>query len=411
MTHQLGANRALRAVLAVVAASCAALAGASGAVAQRAIEMNGNGDFQAPVAPSLAVPPLPATPVDIVTAEQDIRVSVVASGLAQPWSMAFPSDDVILVAERGGAIRVIRDGVLAAEPVGGGPDVTAQGLSGFDLALHPDFAENGWIYFTYPRAVGEDQRAVTLGRARWDGATFNDYEILFTADPGQSGGSRIAFGRDGTVFMSMSGNDPQDPTTLGGKVLRLTAEGGVPDDNPFVGLEGYRPEIYTMGHRVIIGLAVHPETGEAWATENGPNGGDEMNRLVPGGNYGWPLVSLGRDYEGAWHSERFQGEGMIDPVVYWTPSIAVSGLLFYRGAALPGWTNDVFVGAMRAGEISGTGHFQRIVFNLEMHEMRRETLLWDWRRRIRDIRQGPDGNVYLLTDGDDAAVLRVAAAE
>jgi glucose/arabinose dehydrogenase len=393
------------------ALACIAALLSAPASAQREIEVRGEGAFRAPVAPSLEVPPLPGSPVDLVTAEQNIRVSVVASGLSFPWSMAFPSDDVILVAERGGAIRAIRDGVLDPEPVAGGPEVTPQGLSGFDLALHPDFAENGLLYFTYPRDVGEDMRAVTLGRARWDGEKLDGAEALFTADPGQAGGSRIAFGHDGMVFMSMSGNDPQDPMTLGGKVLRLTAEGGVPSDNPFVGQEGYRPEIYSMGHRVIIGLAVHPDTGEAWATENGPNGGDEMNRIVAGGNYGWPLVSLGRDYQGEWHSEDFQGDGMIDPVVYWTPSIAVSGLLFYRGEALPGWRNDVLVGAMRMGEISGTGHFQRIVFNLEMQEVRREILLWDWRRRVRDIRQGPDGNVYLLTDGEDAAVLRVAAAE
>jgi glucose/arabinose dehydrogenase len=166
-----------------------------------------------------------------------------------------------------------------------------------------------------------------------------------------------------------------------------------------------------MGHRVVIGLAVHPETGEAWASENGPNGGDELNRLVPGGNYGWPLVSLGRAYEGPWHSEHFQMADMVDPVSYWMPSIAVSGLLFYRGEALPGWRGDVLVGAMRMGEITGTGHFQRLVFNLQMEEVRREILLWDWRRRIRDVREGPDGSIYLLTDGEDAALLRIEAGE
>ncbi len=410
MIRTLRAHRGATAALAAAAGCAAALAAALPASAQRAIELRGEGVFRAPVSPELDVPPLPDAPVDILTAEQAIRVSVVAEGLDQPWSMAFPSEDVILVSQRGGAIRAIRDGALDPEPVAGGPEVAAQGLSGFDLALHPDFAENGYLYFTYPRALEGDARAVTLGRARWDGEALHDAEVLFTADPGLAGGSRIAFGHDHTIFMSMTGDDPQDPGTLGGKVLRLTDEGGVPDDNPFVGREGHRPEIYTLGHRVIIGLAVHPDTGEAWATENGPNGGDELNRLAPGGDYGWPLVSLGRDYEGAWRSGRFQMEGRIDPEVYWTPSIAVSGLAFYRGEALPGWTGDVFVGAMRYGEISGTGHFQRIVFNLEMQEVRRETLLWDWRRRIRDVRQGPDGALYLLTDGEDAALLRVGPA-
>ncbi len=399
-----------QALKSVLAAGVAALAFSAAAQAQRAVPMSGDGDFQAPVAPSLPVPPLPEAPVDIVTAEQSIRVSVVARGLVSPWSVALPSADVILVAQRDGAVRVIRDGVLDPAPAAGLPAARPVGLSGFDLAVHPDFAENGLIYFAYPQPVGEEQSAVALGRARWDGAAFQDAETLFTADAGLAGGSRLAFGLDGSIYMSMTGNDPQDPMTLGGKVLRLTADGGVPDDNPFVGREGYRPEIYTMGHRVIIGLAVRPDTGEVYSTENGPNGGDEMNRLEPGGNYGWPLVSLGRDYQGEWHSGRFQGEGMIDPVVYWTPSIATSGLVFYRGEALPGWTGDVLVGSLRTGEIAGTGHVERVVFNLEMQEMRREVLLGDWRQRVRDIRQGADGMLYVLTDGADAALLKIEPA-
>lgn len=388
------------------------LAFAAPANAQREIQLGPTGS---PVSPTLPIPPLPEASVDIVTAEQAIRVTVVAKGLAQPWGMTFPSEDVILVAERDGAIRIIRDGVLEPEPATGGPAVSRQGLSGFDLALHPDFAENGWIYYAYPRALdgdveGEPQAAVSLGRARWDGRAFHDDEVLFTYDAGLAGGSRIAFDPTGAVLMSMTGQDPQDPMTLGGKVLRLTDEGGVPDDNPFVGHEGYRPEIYTMGHRVIIGLAIHPDTGEAWANENGPNGGDELNRLTPGANYGWPVVSLGRTYQGPRHSETFQGEGFTDPEVYWTPSIAVAGLLFYRGEALPGWTGDVFVGSLRQGEIAGTGHVQRIVFNPEMQEMRREMLLTEFHQRVRDVRQGPDGFIYVLTDGDDAALLRIEPA-
>jgi glucose/arabinose dehydrogenase len=404
-------RRSVRKLVLGAAASLVALAGATPAVAQRAIEMGGEGNFRAPVAPSLPAPPLPEAPVDVVTAEQNIRVSVLARGLANPWSMVFPSENEVLIAERGGAIRVVRDGVLDPEPVVGGPAVSPQGLSGFELALHPNFAENRWVYFTYPRLLDGDQKATTLSRARWDGQAFQDLEVLFTADAGLAGGARLAFGHDGSLYMSMTGNDPQDPSTLGGKVLRLTEDGGAPDDNPFVGREGYRPEIYTMGHRVIIGLAVHPDTGEVWATENGPNGGDELNRLTPGGNYGWPLVSLGRDYQGDWHSGRFQMEGYIDPVTYWTPSIAASGLVFYRGDKLPGWTGDVLVGSLRTGEIAGTGHIERIVFNLEMQEMRRESLLEDWRQRIRDIRQGPDGLLYALTDSEDGALLKIEPAE
>ena len=394
-----------RASCAVIAASAglAVLAGAP-AAAQRDTSIIVGG------APEYAVPPLPDAPVDVVTAEQDIRVTVLARGLSEPWGMTFPSDDVVLVGERDGAIRVIRDGVLEPDPVEGGPQVARQGLSGFDLALHPDFAENGLIYYAYPRDIGGDQKAVSLGRARWDGQALLDDEVLFTADAGMTGGSRIAFGLDNTVYMSFTGQDPQDPATLGGKVIRLYDDGTIPADNPFFGEPGHRPEIYSMGHRVIIGLAVQPDSGEMWAVENGPNGGDELNRLVPGGNYGWPLISLGRDYAGPWQSEEWQRDGMVDPVVYWTPSIAPAGLTFYRGDKLPGWTGDVFVGGLRYGEIGGTGRLHRIVFNLDMQEMRREALLTDWRQRVRDVRQGADGLLYVLTDGADAALLRIEPA-
>jgi glucose/arabinose dehydrogenase len=382
------------------AAGVAVLAGAP-AAAQRDASITVGG------APEYAVPPLPDEPVDIVTAEQNIRVTVVARGLQEPWGMTFPSDDVILVAERDGAIRVIRDGVLEPDPVEGGPQVARQGLSGFDLALHPDFAENGLIYYAYPRDIGGDQKAVSLGRARWDGEALHDDRVLFTADAGLTGGSRIAFGADNTIYMSFTGQDPQDATTLGGKVIRLNDDGTVPTDNPFFGKPGHRPEIFSMGHRVIIGLARQPGTNEMWAVENGPNGGDELNHLVAGGNYGWPLVSLGRDYAGPWQSEEWHRDGFEDPVVFWTPSIAPAGLAFYRGDTLPGWNGDVFVGGLRYGEISGTGRLHRIVFNLDMQEMRREALLTDWRQRIRDVREGPDGDLYLLTDGEDAALLRI----
>jgi glucose/arabinose dehydrogenase len=218
------------------------------------------------------------------------------------------------------------------------------------------------------------------------------------------------FGRDGKLYMSTNGGEAQDGMNLGGKVLRLNDDGTVPNDNPFVGKAGFRPEIYTLGHRSPLGLAVHPGTGQIWEVENGPNGGDEVNILVPGGNYGWPVVSLGRTYQGPWHSQKFQQEGMIDPVVYWTPAIAVSGIAFYTGDKLPKWKGDVFVGGLRTGEIIGTGQIQRILFNGKMEELRREALLTDWRHRMRDIRQGPDGLLYVLVDDDDGAILRIEPA-
>jgi glucose/arabinose dehydrogenase len=227
--------------------------------------------------------------------------------------------------------------------------------------------------------------------------------------------SRLAFGRDGKLYASTFGNagdgmGAQNPLSLAGKVLRLNDDGSVPTDNPFAGKAGYKPEIYTLGHRSTLGLAVHPGTGALWENENGPNGGDEINVLKPGANYGWPLVSLGRTYPGPWQSQGFSRAGYEDPIVYWTPAIAVSGMAFYTGSKLAKWRGDVFVGGMRMGEIPGTGHLQRILFNENMEELRREMLLVDLRQRIRDVRQGPDELLYLLTDEDDGAILRIEPA-
>ena len=251
---------------------------------------------------------------------------------------------------------------------------------------------------------------MALARGRWDGTGLRAVEDLFLTDPGSGDRSRMVFGPDGTIYMSTTGDDPQDPNTHGGKILRLTDEGGVPDDNPFVGMPGHKPEVFTLGHRTTLGLAVHPGTGEIWQAETGPNGGDEINVLKAGANYGWPLVSLGRTYQGPWHSQHFQREGFEDPIVYWTPSIAISGLAFYTGDKLSKWTGDVFVGSLRTGEIIGTGHIERILFNENMEELRREALLRDWRHRMRDIRQGPDGLLYVLVDHEDGAVLRIEPA-
>jgi aldose sugar dehydrogenase len=312
-----------------------------------------------PVAPQgLRVPPLPEEPVYYQTAEgQDIRVVVYVRGLERPWSLAFVGDDTMLVTERVGRLRVIRGGVLDPEPVEGGPEVRAQGFSGMlDLALHPDFERNRYVYMTYSKPMDENQSTLAVARGVWDGRRLTGTHDVFVADVG--GGSRLAFDRDGMLFMSTGGGGEgaaQDPSSLGGKVLRLTDEGEVPPDNPFVGRDGHRPEIFTLGHRNTLGLAMHPGTGAIWQVEMGPNGGDEVNVLEPGGNYGWPLVSLGRAYPGPWHSEHFQLEGFIDPVIYWTPSVSTSGIAFYTGDRLPRWKGDVFVGGMRYGEIQGRG--------------------------------------------------------
>lgn len=365
-----------------------------------------------PVAPELPIPPMPDT-IEYATAEgQDIRVVTVARGIEHPWSIAFLPGDLMLVTQTHGGIRAIRNGHLDPEPVAGAPEVMPLRRSGMlDLALHPDFENNRLIYMTYHKPLDDDRGALALARARWDGRALVDLEDLFVSTPGAGTISRIVFGPDGTLYMTTNGGDAQDPSDYGGKVLRFDEDGGVPADNPFVGRPGYKPEIFTLGHRGPIGLAVHPGTGQIWENENGPNGGDEINILVPGGNYGWPIVSLGRTYQGPWHSDNFQQEGFIDPVVYWMPSIAVSGMAFYTGDKLPKWKGDVFVGALRTGEIIGTGHIERILFNPDMQELRRESLLLDWRHRMRDIRQGPDELLYVLVDHDDGAVLRIEPAD
>lgn len=380
-------------------------------VAQQDVPMRNN----TPVAPQgIKIPPLPDTPVRYETAEgQTIRVSVYARGFHNPWSMAFVSDDTILVAERAGAIRVVRNGVVEPQPAPGGPTARGQGLSGMDLALHPDFERNHYVYISYSKPLDDKRTTLAVARAVWDGKAFTDTKDIFVGEGG--GGGPIAFGGDGMLYIASGGggggpNATQDRNSIGGKILRLTDSGAVPKDNPFVGQKAARPEVFTMGHRNTLRLAKHPATGAIWQVEDGPNGGDEVNVLVPGGNYGWPLVSLGRTYAGPWQGP-FSQEGYRDAAILWVPSIAVSSIAFYTGDKLPKWKGDVFVGGMRYGEIPGTGQLHRILINKNLEELRREPLLVDLRRRIRDVKQGRDGLLYLLTDEADAVMLRIEPAE
>jgi aldose sugar dehydrogenase len=371
-----------------------------------------------PVAPQgLAGHKLPNLPIEYDTAEgQRIRLVAVTRDLEYPFSMAFLPNGDMLVTERFGRLRIIHNGVLDPKPVEGLPKAYGAGESGLpgtvhgyqDIALHPRFAENHLLYLVYLKPLDETRRVVALGRGRWNGKAVEDMKDIFVMD--QTGTSKIAFGRDETIYMTTTGMDPQNPNTLGGKVLRLKDDGTVPSDNPFVGMPGHRPEVFTLGHRSSLGLAMHPLTGEIWENENGPNGGDEINILKPGRNYGWPKVSYGRDYPGPWHSDLPGHAGYEPPVVLWIPSIAVSGMAFYTGDKLPKWKGDVFVGSLRTGEIPGTGHLERILFNEKMEELRRESLLVDLRQRIRDVRQGPDGLLYLCTDEKQGAVLRIEPA-
>lgn len=366
----------------------------------------------------LPVPALGPGPFVFDTAEQaKIRVNVLVRGLSHPWAIAFLPDGAMLVTERPGRLRVVRNGVLDPQPITGVPVVRTDGNGGLmDVALHPRFGENGLVYLTYTKPVGNGRGAPALARGRLEGRTLVDVRDLLVTEAydGNSGlNGRVAFGRDGKVYFSTGGNIAtvsQDPASLRGKILRLDDDGSVPEDNPFAGRSEFRPEIYTLGHRNTLGLIVHPVTGAIWQHENGPNGGDEINIIVAGRNYGWPVVSFGRDYAGPRVSEHPTQPGMESPLVSWIPSIAVAGMAVYTGRRFPAWTGNVFVGAMREGEIPGTGHLQRIVFNAKMEELRRESMLRELRQRIREVRQGPDDLLYLLTDEDPGALLSIEPA-
>jgi aldose sugar dehydrogenase len=368
---------------------------------------------QAPI--GAPVPPLGAGPFVFDTAEQHkIRVTVMTRGLSHPWAIAFLPEGGMLVTERPGRIRVIRNGVLDPTPIAGVPRVRTDGNGGLmDIALHPRFAENRLIYFTYTKPVENGKGTPSLARGRLEGGALADVRDLLVPEAyeGNSGlNGRLVFGRDGMVYMSTGGNIrnvAQEPSSLRGKILRLRDDGSVPPDNPFAGRAGYRPEIFTLGHRNTLAMIVHPETGAIWQNENGPNGGDEINIILPGRNYGWPVVSFGRDYPGPRISEHPTREGMESPLVVWLPQIAVAGMAVYTGDRFPAWKGNVFVGSMRVGGIPGTGHLERIVFNAKTEELRRESMLNELKQRIREVRQGPDGFLYLLTDEDDGALLRI----
>ena len=365
--------------------------------------------------------PLPdASPV-VDTVEGKIRVVPVGRGLSHPWSLAFLPDGRMLVTERSGQIRVIRDGILDPQPLAGAPKVHAVRLSGLmDIALHPNFSQNQLVYLTYTKNVKPEplEVATTLARGRLVGNALLDMKDILTTDtwPGNGGSaSRITFGRDGLLYMTTgasNGDFAQDPTSLRGKILRLQDDGKAAPGNPFVGKTGYAPEVFSLGHRNSLGLAFNPATGALWNSEMGPNGGDEVNIIQPGKNYGWPNISYGRTYEGPPVSAIPWKEGVELPWAYWVPGISPSGLSFYTGERyFPAWKTSVFIGAMRVGQVEGTGHLVRIQFDENGNERRRELMLTSLAQRIRDIKQGPDGFLYLLTEEDNAAILRLEAVK
>ncbi len=358
--------------------------------------------------------PLPTEPRVYDTFEQKIRVTVIARGIERPWSLLpLPDGDFLVSVRATGQVLAIRKGTLDPKPLTGLPAMHISRTAGMlDMAMHPKFAENKLIYFTYHKPLTGDTYTLALGRGRYEGAGLSNVEELYAGDPVRTGGSRLAFSNDGLIYITVGGAGriaaAQDTNTIYGKVLRLKDDGAVPNDNPFVGKAGSRPEIFTIGHRDHHGIAVNPVSGQMFEAELGPLGGDKINILKPGANYGWPNVGYGRDNDGSPMPP--PGEG-IDPAwITWNPGITPSGLLFYTGDKFPKWKGNILTGSIQRGRVPGSGAIERVVFNDKLWELRRETILQDLHQRVRDVRQGPDGLIYVLTEEDDGAVLKIEPA-
>jgi glucose/arabinose dehydrogenase len=355
--------------------------------------------------------PLPSLPAVYDTFEYRVRVSVVAHGLDRPWSLlVLPDGDMLVSLRNSGEVRAIRKGVLDPAPVMGLPKMDRT----FDLVLHPKFAENKWVYFGYARAIDDKSTTMVVARGRYDGTRFSAVDELYVSSPlANAGGSRMAFAPDGTLYMTVGGANPMAGSrrldTVAGKVIRLSDDGSVPADNPFVGKEGALPEIYSLGHRDHHGLAAHPTTGQMFEVELGPYGGDKVNILKAGGDYGWPDYGYGRNNDSSPMGNPTT-PGIEPALLVWLPGITPSGLLFYTGDKFPAWKGNMLVGSIVRGRVNGASGVERVVFNEMMWETRRETFLSELKQRIRDIRQGADGLIYVLTEEVDGAVIKIEPA-
>ena len=346
------------------------------------------------------------------SAKHRFHLVKVVDGLEHPWSLAFLPDGRMLVTERPGRLRIVADGWLVPEPVTGVPEVWDDGQGGLlDVALHPGFAENGLIYLSYASPDDDGDAATAVARGRLAGARLEDVEEIYVALPHDDGGrhfgSRLLFA-DGYLFVTAGERgEPdraQDVGDPAGSVIRLQDDGRVPEDNPFVGTAGARPELYSIGHRNPQGMAREAATGRIYAVEHGPKGGDELNLIEPGVNYGWPVITYGKSYMGFKIGEGTHKEGMAQPVHYWVPSISPSGLMIYDADRFPAWQGSFFAGAL-SGEL---------LVRLEVADGRavvEERMLEDLEERIRDVRQGPDGLIYLLTDHPEGMLLRLEPAD
>ncbi|MEP4378481.1 MAG: PQQ-dependent sugar dehydrogenase [Alphaproteobacteria bacterium] len=359
----------------------------------------------------LAAAPGPAGAEMFESAAHRFETVVLADGLENPWGLAFLPDGRMLVTERPGRLRIFDAGKGLSGPVSGVPEVAARGQGGLlDVVLHPEYATNGWIYLSYAKPV-DGGAHTAVSRARLDGAALRDLEEVFVArNPGSGSvhfGSRLAFGSDDKLYVSAgergNANQAQNPKNNNGTVLRLNDDGSIPADNPFVGRDNALPSIFTYGHRNPQGMIRHPVRGEIWVHEHGPQGGDEINLLVAGANYGWPVVTFGRSYAGFAIGEGSAKPGMTPPLHHWTPSIAPSGMAFYDGDAFPRWRGNLFVGSLKFRYLA------RLVLDGTRVESEERLIEQDF-GRVRDVRQGPDGLIYVLTDEDDGQLIRLQPA-
>jgi aldose sugar dehydrogenase len=335
---------------------------------------------------------------DLESSEITLQIDTLATGLEHPWGMAFLPDGRILIAERPGRLRIFENGKLLPDPVKGIPDVWHHGQGGLmEVTLHPNYEENGWIYLGYATRFGNGGNTV-ISRGKLSGNQFTEVEEIFrpasSARTGVHFGNRIVFDNEGYLFTTIGERGTKENSqTLenhNGKVMRLHDDGRVPSDNPFVGKSDAQPEIWSYGHRNIQGMGFHPETGELWVHEHGPKGGDEINRVKKGANYGWPLATFGINYSGTTITENTSLPGMEDPILQWTPSIAPCGMAFVTSDKYPGWKNNMLVGAL-AGR-----HIHRVV--IEDNKVTDTEYLLQNFARFRDVRQGPDGYIYVLTE-------------
>lgn len=335
----------------------------------------------------------------------------VVSGLAHPWAIAWLPDGSALITERPGRLRLLNpDNTLHADPIQGLPEILAERQGGLmDVILHPDFEQNRLVYLSYSHGTNRANHT-SIARARLEGHALKDLEVIFTTQPAKSGGfhfgCRMLFMPDGSLLFTVGEGNMKTPAQdLGshwGKILRILDDGSPATDNPFQARVDAAQEIYSYGHRNPQGLAIHPDTGQVYSTEHGPKGGDELNLIEPGKNYGWPEVTYGYEYHGPRVSEHTALPGMTDPIVNWTPSIAASGLAFYTGNRFPEWKGDLFAGGLVLRQV------RRVIFE-DGKVVGEETLQFN--KRIRDVRQGPDGYLYVLTDERNGQLLRIEPAD